>query len=72
MNEKIKELLGIRSPSLEMMGYYLCENCDYHADCICEEGEMVVCTRSHKHVQKTYTCEHFKRKNISKPDEKEE
>lgn len=64
MIDYIKRLLGIRSPTLEYAGYYDCENCKHHDDCICvvcEEGNTVVCTILHKHVYRHQTCKYFKR-----------
>lgn len=51
----IKEKLGIRSQTLEDQGYYHCQNCIRHGDCICvvcEEGATVVCMRQRKHVSR--------------------
>lgn len=59
----IKEKLKIRSPSLTALGYYNCQNCIHHDDCICvvcEEGATVVCMRQGKHVSRWGTCKHFK------------
>lgn len=64
LTNKIKELLGIRLPSLESIGYYHCENCTKHADCdceFCEENNTVICTRSGVLVHRYSTCKHFKR-----------
>lgn len=61
---KIKEKLGIRSPSLESIGYYQCENCTRHAYCdcdFCQENNTVVCTFSGRLVPRSHTCKHFKR-----------
>lgn len=58
----IKKKLGIRSPSLEAAGYYDCERCRFHEDCICvvcEEGNTVICTIMHKHVGRHQTCKWF-------------
>lgn len=61
--QAIKNLLKIRSPVLDAQGYYNCQRCKHHEDCICEvceEGLTVVCMRRHKHVSRWGTCKHFK------------
>ena len=58
---KIRKLLGVRSPSLEPFGYYSCGNCQHaELDCICvvceEDDNMLYCPKQHKHMSKHDTC----------------
>lgn len=64
--DKLCHILGIRSPSLDYQGYYDCENCRHHDDCICvvcEDGKTVVCMLQHKHVYRHSTCKDFRPQN---------
>lgn len=64
VTDKLKERLGIRSPSLAAIGHYDCEQCAFHEECICvvcEDGQTVVCAIAHKHVKRNHTCKYFKR-----------
>ena len=60
-----EDILEIRSPTKEFFGKYSCENCKFHEDCICvvcEDGNTVVCTKQHRHVDRHGTCKHFKKR----------
>lgn len=66
IKDVLMEKMGIRSPSLEMQGYYHCENCKYHDDLVFigrDDGETVVCMMHGEHVNKHHTCRDFKRGN---------
>jgi hypothetical protein len=61
--DKIRRLLKVRSPWKESQGYYRCEKCARHDDCICvvcEDGKTVVCNLYNKHVNRWHTCKYFK------------
>lgn len=61
--DNLRKKLGVRSPTLEALGYYTCDNCVHHDDCICvvcEEGNTVVCNILGKHVNKNHTCKYAK------------
>ena len=59
---KLMKLLGTRSPSLESVGYYDCENCK-HFEYIGCPGVTGLCTRRFhtKFTTLHNTCKHFKR-----------
>lgn len=63
--DKLRKLLGVRSPSLERFGYYTCRNCQRHSpNCICvvceENEDIVFCTYHRKHVSRYDTCKNAK------------
>lgn len=65
LKNKMRKLLGIRSPSLAAVGYYQCQNCQ-HSDpnCICvvceENPDILLCSLKNAHVTRYYTCKHAK------------
>lgn len=64
LRDKLMKLLRIRSPSLQSVGYYDCENCTRHIECgcdFCEVEDTVICSRSCELVNRHHTCKHFKR-----------
>jgi hypothetical protein len=63
--DKLRKLLGIRSPSLAALGHYECRNCQHHnPNCSCvvctENPDILLCNLKNAHVTRYYTCKHAK------------
>jgi hypothetical protein len=61
----LRRLLGFRSPSLEFLGHYECQNCQHHnPNCTCvvckENPDILLCNLKKAHVTRFYTCKHAK------------
>lgn len=63
MKRFLRKLFKIRSPMLESLGYYHCQNCTRHEDCEGDE-RYVMCKYFHGPVHRYHTCKHFKRIKI--------
>lgn len=60
MINKIKKLKSIRSPSLQLLGYYTCGNCRYSSPnsllIVCADHDTLYCLRKFKNVKRWETC----------------